>query len=169
MRRPTSLSGNLEILLDPAEDEFHRDSSQNQAHDADKGSQPCLFEHPLQPVKKADSDSWEAERQLQQERKEILIAVDGSDQSFETVRYLGHVPCGDRTKVTLRHARNPGLLAHLQNQKENAGPQQEIQKECPDQGPIKSEILQDPSLLSQRWQRPAPATRLPKTTLSHDT
>ncbi|MGW8320408.1 MAG: universal stress protein [Thermodesulfobacteriota bacterium] len=38
--------------------------------------------------------------------KKILIAVDGSDQSFETVRYLGPILPGDRTEVTLFHVMN---------------------------------------------------------------
>ena len=45
-------------------------------------------------------------RKLRQKRKKILIAVDGSDQSFETVRYLGRVLPGDRTEVTLFHVMN---------------------------------------------------------------
>jgi nucleotide-binding universal stress UspA family protein len=35
-----------------------------------------------------------------------LIVVDGSDQSFETVRYLGHVLPRDRTAITLFHVMN---------------------------------------------------------------
>ena len=43
---------------------------------------------------------------MRQKPKKILIAVDGSDQSFETVRYLGRVLPGDRTEVTLLHVMN---------------------------------------------------------------
>ncbi len=43
---------------------------------------------------------------MRQKPKKILIAVDGSDQSFETVRYLGPILPGDRTEVTLFHVMN---------------------------------------------------------------
>lgn len=43
---------------------------------------------------------------MRQKPKKILIAVDGSDQSFETVRYMGPILPGDRTEVTLFHVMN---------------------------------------------------------------
>jgi len=43
---------------------------------------------------------------LLQERKKILVAVDGSEQSFETVRYVSNVLRGERTRVTLFHVMN---------------------------------------------------------------
>ena len=40
---------------------------------------------------------------MRYERRRILIAVDGSGQSLETVRYLGRLLSEDRTEVTLFH------------------------------------------------------------------
>ena len=40
---------------------------------------------------------------VRQPRRKILVAVDGSDQSLQTVRYVGRVLPGDRTKITLFH------------------------------------------------------------------
>jgi len=53
-----------------------------------------------------ESKEWETRHKLRYERRKILIAVDGSAQSFETVRYLGHLLPGDRTELTLFHVMN---------------------------------------------------------------
>lgn len=40
---------------------------------------------------------------MRQPKRKVLVAVDGSDQALQTVRYIGRVLPGERTKITLFH------------------------------------------------------------------